>query len=142
MTLVARWLRFNAGGVYGFLLQWLMLKLLSRHIILWVATAISVEAAVLHNFVWHELFTWRERHVSGARGLLRRALRFQLTNGLISLVGNIAITSYLHDHGFSAWLANLAAIAACSAFNFVASEWFVFKKPVKQYAEDRRMLFV
>ena len=25
------------------------------------ATAIAVEAAVVHNFVWHEQFTWADR---------------------------------------------------------------------------------
>jgi putative flippase GtrA len=142
MTLLRRWLRFNAGGLYGFLLQVLLLTLLSRHMALAYATAIAVEAAVVHNFAWHELITWKERHVSGWQGLLARALRFQLTNGIISLAGNVTLTTYLHLHGFPTLAANLLAIAACSLFNFAAGEWLVFRARPKHYPEDRRMLFV
>jgi putative flippase GtrA len=142
MTLFARWLRFNAGGLYGFVLQLLLLTVLSRHISLTYATAIAVEAAVIHNFVWHELVTWKERHISGWRGLLKRGMRFQLTNGFLSLIGNVALTTNLHAHGLPILAANLVAIALCSLGNFAMSEWFVFRKPEKQYPEDRRMLFV
>jgi putative flippase GtrA len=143
MTLLARWLRFNAGGLYGFLLQLLLLTLLSRKLSLAAATAIAVEAAVIHNFAWHELFTWKERHVADVGALAKRALRFQLANGLISLVGNVVFTTYLHSRlGAPALLANLVAIMTCSLLNFAASEWMVFKPKVKSYPEDRRMLFI
>ena len=142
MTLFSRWLRFNAGGLYGFLLQLLLLTLLARHISLTYAMAIAVEAAVLHNFVWHELFTWKERRVSGWCGLISRAVRFQLTNGFLSLVGNVALSTILHAHGLPILVANLVAIGICALGNFAMSEWFVFRKPEKRYPEDRRMLFV
>jgi putative flippase GtrA len=143
MTLFTRWLRFNAGGLYGFLLQLFILTLLSRRLPLAAATAIAVEAAIMHNFVWHELFTWKERHVTDVRSIVARFLRFQLANGCISLVGNVVLTTYLHRvlH-LPAVLANVIAIGACSTFNFVAGEWIVFKKAKKTYPEDRRMLFV
>jgi putative flippase GtrA len=143
MTLFARWLRFNAGGLYGFVIQLLVLTLLAKQLPLWLATGIAVEAAVLHNFVWHELFTWRERHVSHFRGVAARAVRFQLTNGLVSLVGNVLITTVLREHfGVPLVIANVTAIVACSLLNFAAGEWFVFRSKPKAYPEDRRVLFV
>jgi putative flippase GtrA len=143
MTLFARWLRFNAGGLYGFVIQLLSLTLLAKLLPLWLATGIAVEAAVLHNFVWHELFTWRERHVTDWRGIAARAVRFQVTNGLMSLVGNVLITTALREHfGAPLLIANVAAIIACSLVNFAADEWFVFRSKPKAYPEDRRVLFV
>jgi putative flippase GtrA len=143
MTLCARWLRFNAGGLYGFVIQLLSLILLAKLLPVWLATGIAVEAAVLHNFVWHELFTWRERHVTDWRGIATRAIRFQVTNGLVSLVGNVLITTALREHfGVPLVLANVMAIVACSLLNFAASEWFVFRSKPKAYPEDRRVLFV
>jgi putative flippase GtrA len=143
MTLFVRWLRFNAGGLYGFLLQLLLLTVLSRRLPLAAATAIAVEAAVIHNFVWHEHFTWKERHVRDMRSIAVRFVRFQLANGCISLAGNVLLTTYLHRalHMPPVW-ANVFAIGTCSVFNFVAGEWIVFKKTKKTYPEDRRMLFV
>lgn len=143
MTLCERWWRFSAGGIYGFFLQTFVLMVLAKRLPLGWATAIAVEAAVFHNFAWHELFTWRERHASGARTLMARAGRFQITNGGISIFGNVLITTFFHHRlGLPVLAANLAAVAICAAFNFIASEWLVFKKEKKRYPEDGRVMFV
>ena len=44
---------------------------------------------MLHNFLWHVRYTWNDR-CGGAHGL-RPFLRFQLSNGLVSLAGNVVI---------------------------------------------------
>ena len=143
MTLIARWIRFTAGGAYGSLLQLLALVLLAKWLPLAWATAFAVEIAVLHNFVWHELYTWQDRHVRGLRALLARLMRFQLSNGLISIAGNVVLTSLLHEHsGLPAVIANVIAVGLCGAFNFAASEWLVFASAPKTYPEDRETMFV
>jgi GtrA-like protein len=55
----------------------------------WLATALAVETAVLHNFVWHERFTWADRAGRGGEQALARMLRFNLTTGVISRGGNL-----------------------------------------------------
>jgi putative flippase GtrA len=143
MTLVARWIRFSAGGTYGSLLQLFALMVLAKWLPLAWATALAVELAVLHNFIWHELYTWHDRHVRGVRALLGRFGRFQVSNGLISLAGNVMLTSLLYEHfRFPAVIANLIAIGLCGAFNFAASEWLVFARVPKSYPEDRETMFV
>jgi putative flippase GtrA len=91
------------------------------------ATAIAVESAVLHNFVWHERWTWLERTKLNTSGMLRRLFRFHVANGLISIAGNLLLmwlfVSRLHLHYFAA---NLIAIALCSILNFLASDRLVF----------------
>ena len=61
-TLV-RWCKFNIVGGMGILVQFAALFLLKSvlHFNYLGATAIAVEAAVVHNFVWHEQFTWVDR---------------------------------------------------------------------------------
>jgi putative flippase GtrA len=60
---VKRWLKFNFVGGVGIGVQFGALFLLKSvwHIHYLVATVVAVEAAVMHNFVWHERFTWRDR---------------------------------------------------------------------------------
>jgi len=56
---LVRWARFNAVGIMGAALQVAALSLLvtlGMHYL--VATALAVEAAVLHNYVWHRRWTW------------------------------------------------------------------------------------
>lgn len=143
MTLVTRWIRFSAGGTYGSLLQLLALMVLGKWLSLAWATALAVELAVLHNFIWHELYTWKDRHVSGLPALWGRLIRFQLSNGVISIAGNVVFTSLLHERfGVPAVIANVMAIGLCGAFNFAASEWLVFASAPKSYPEDRETMFV
>ena len=58
-----RWLKFNAVGGMGILVQLGALALLKSglHLDYLPATALAVEVTVLHNFLWHERFTWADR---------------------------------------------------------------------------------
>lgn len=125
------WLKFNAVGLIGIVVQLVVLTILKTGLDVnyLTATIIAVEAAVLHNFAWHERWTWSERTRSNASGTLGRLLRFHLANGLISIAGNLFLmwlfVSRLHLHYF---LANLVAIATCSILNFLASDRLVFRR--------------
>lgn len=127
-TLGRRFLKFNFVGALGIGVQLAAVAVLTRLGVWYLAaTALAVEAAVLHNFVWHERMTWRDRATPLLRQLLGRFLRFQLANGLISLLGNLLLMRLLVGalHLPVLW-ANLGAIAACGAVNFLVSDRLVF----------------
>lgn len=91
------------------------------------ATAIAVETAILHNFVWHENFTWADRNSAGTSTLGFRFLRFHLSNGLISMVGNVLLMrTFVGGFGMYVLPANLLSITVCCLTNFVASDRWVF----------------
>jgi putative flippase GtrA len=124
------WLRFNAVGIVGVGVQ-LALLALFKSVIGWsvrLSTIAAVELTVLHNFVWHERWTWAHRKLE-LRQIPIRLLRFNVSNGLISIVGNVVLMELLavrlHLHYM---LANMAAIAACSLLNYFVSDKLVFKK--------------
>lgn len=58
-----RWLKFNAVGGLGIGVQLATLALLETalHLGYLPATALAVETAVLHNYLWHERYTWADR---------------------------------------------------------------------------------
>ena len=128
-----RWIMFNGVGVLGLAVQLATLALLV-HGLGWhylVATAIAVEAAVLHNFIWHQRVTWRERRAGGVLTLLGRLGRFHLLNGLVSLAGNLTLMGLLAGGlGMHPVAANIVAVLACSILNFFASEVLVFRTAV------------
>jgi putative flippase GtrA len=116
--------RFNVVGAIGFLVQIGVLAGLSAvGVAVPIATCLAVEAAVVHNFVWHERWTW-----AGAGGGTRagRLLRFQLSNGLISIAGNAAMTTALVEAGAPLVPANVAAVLTCALLNFAAAHVWVF----------------
>jgi putative flippase GtrA len=133
VTLV-RWMKFNFVGAIGIAVQLAALFLLKTVLNLnyLLATVLAVEAAVMHNFIWHERFTWAnrtkpDRKSSSARSSLARCLRFNVANGAVSILGNLALMKLLVDFGHVNYLAaNGIAIAPCSLANFLVSEEWVF----------------
>lgn len=142
--LFRRWLRFNLASSLGIGVQLAVLTALVRGAGFGVAlaTALAVECAVLHNFFWHERVTWRRRTANDRAGMLRRILKSHLSNGLISIIGNVALMHWLTEWGVPLVVANLAAIGACSLVNFAASEWFVFAPPKPERRKGEEALFV
>jgi putative flippase GtrA len=120
-----RWLKFNLVGAIGIAVQLLVLVVLKAGLRLdyLIATALAVETAVVHNFLWHERFTWADRAGAG----FARFLKFNLTTGALSIAGNLALMKILVglEH-VNYLLANGITITACSVVNFLVSDGFVF----------------
>ena len=123
-----RWVKFALIGGLGLVIQLGLIHVLtvitSNYL---AATAMAVEFTILHNFVWHETFTWRERATAGFSGKLQRGLRFHVTNGVISIAGNLILMRWfagqMEMHVVSA---NLLSVTVCSVANFLASDRWVF----------------
>jgi putative flippase GtrA len=125
-----RWLKFNGVGALGIVVQLACLAILKDglHLHYLLATGLAVEIAVLHNFIWHERFTWKDRSGGPVRERLQRLLRFHLGNGLISIAGNLALMGlFVGMLQMRVLFANAIAIAVCSLLNFAVGEWFVFR---------------
>jgi len=130
MSTGRRWLKFNLVGAIGIVVQLAVLGALTSILRLGYlpATALAVEAAVLHNFLWHERFTWSDRASVTRRQALGRLLRFNLTTGAISIAGNLLLMRLLVGQAhLPALAANLISIALCSLANFLVSEYVVFR---------------
>ena len=125
-----RWVKFNLVGGIGIGVQlaalWVVTRVLLCNYL--IATVLAVETAVLHNFLWHQRFTWADRVPSNWRESVLGVLRFNLTNGLVSILGNLilmrALVGGLH---LRILMANVLSIACCSAANFLLSEMYVFR---------------
>lgn len=119
---------FVIVGAIGFVTQIAVLTALTHAgVPLMLATALAVEAAVLHNFVWHQRWTWRDRQDDTSWG--RRLARFHSSNGVASIGVNVVLT-----WAIARWLrvpapiANVMAVAAAAGVNFVAADRWVFAR--------------
>lgn len=91
---------------------------------------LAAEAALLNNFLWNEVWTFRganTRSPSGRwRGVATRLLRFQA----ICVAGiGLAILSLHGLHaglGLNLYLANLGAIGLATAWNFGLNAWLTW----------------
>ena len=126
---VARWIAYGSVGALGFGVQFATLVLLTG----WMeanyllATAIAVELAILHNFFWHQRWTWSNRRAAGAVQLADRLLRFNAGTALTSIGGNLVLMWV-----FASWfeihyaIANVLAVMALSIANFLYCDRLVF----------------
>jgi putative flippase GtrA len=121
---------FVTVGAIGFVLQIGSLALMTA-VAGWPyepATAVAVQLAVLHNFAWHERWTWRDRTCAGP-GILFRFLRYQLTTGLTSIASNMLCTGLLVERfGMHVIPANALTVALMSVVNFIVSDRWVFSR--------------
>jgi putative flippase GtrA len=92
-----------------------------------LATALAIEVTLLHNFVWHVRYTWRDRGDSARLEMWGRLVRCHLSNGLVSMAGNLALMPLLVEVGrMPVLVANAAAVLGCSVMNFWLGDGWVF----------------
>jgi putative flippase GtrA len=128
-----RWLKFNIVGGIGIGVQIVALTIFRS----WLrfdyllATGLAVEIAVIHNFLWHERYTWADRPAGRPIQSLVRLAKFNASNGAVSIVGNLVLMRLLvGELKFNYVVSNLLAIVVCSLVNFLLSDRLVF------YAEE------
>ena len=127
--------RFVGVGAGGFVVQVVTLHALAAAGLPYpLATALAVQAAILHNFLWHERWTWADRPASGQAGLparsyarMRRLIRFNGSTALISIGGNVALMAlFVGRLHLPLVPANLLAVLTLSVLNFLAADRLVF----------------
>ncbi|MFN2577587.1 MAG: GtrA family protein [Pyrinomonadaceae bacterium] len=123
-------IRFNVVGMLGFALQTGALFALTHGpypVGYLAATGLAVELAVLNNFVLHQRWTWRDRPSSTPGETFHRLLKFNITNGAVSITGNLIFMSILVGRvGLRIGSANVASVAACSICNFFLADRIAF----------------
>ena len=124
------WIKFNVVGLLGFALQSAALFVLTHtaySLSYLAATAVAVELAVLNNFMWHQRWTWSDRPATTKRETWRRLVKFNVTTGLVSLVGNLVLMSILVGRfGLPISSANVITVAVCSILSFFLADRIAF----------------
>jgi putative flippase GtrA len=129
VTRFGRFARFNAVGAAGFVVQLATLGALvdiaGMHYL--AATVAAVGAALVHNFLWHRRWTWRDR--ARRDGSPAGSFwTFVAANGVTSLTGSVlAALALTGGLGVPPVAANLVAVAACAVLNFWSADRFVFR---------------
>jgi putative flippase GtrA len=132
-----RFIRFNVVGALGIGVRLIVVALLASGLGLHylIATAIAIEASILHNFYWHLHWTWGGAGVrAGARRpaatnhVFFRCLAFHASNGLVSLLGAMALMPMLVGGlGLHYLVANVVTVCFTGVLNFLLGDRVVFR---------------
>jgi putative flippase GtrA len=128
IPLRVRFGRFGLVGILGAALQVGLFDVLVAGLGMngVAASLIAVEIAVLHNFLWHERFTWRDR-AAQVRQKILRLWRFHASNGFVSVAGNSLLMYFLVQRlKAPAVPAAIAAIAVCAPANFLLADRWIY----------------
>jgi putative flippase GtrA len=121
---LVRWAKFNIVGVMGMAVQLAVLNRWMRGHYL-IASAVAIEITLLHNFIWHLRYTWRDRREGASR--LRQMVRFQLSNGVVSMIGSLVLMRLLvQEAQMPVVAANVVAIVCCSVANYCLGDRWAF----------------
>jgi putative flippase GtrA len=137
-TLPPRLGPFAAIGGIGFVVQVGLLSLLTRvtGLDLGLATALAVELTILHNFAWHERWTWAREAAHDTASTAARLLRFNAA-ALGTLALNLAVTvGACRLWHLPPEAANLLAVAIGSAANYAAIDGVVLPPDARRAAPD------
>ncbi len=133
MSPLTRFLRFNLVGLLGIVTQLTTLALLNRAIPTryLLTSTLAVELTLLHNFAWHIRYTWPQTKITRHSATIA-LLRFHLSNGLTSLLGNLALMrAFVRSFHSPILLANALAIACCGLANFLIAHLWVFPETTR-----------
>ncbi len=112
----------NAGILYA-LTEW------SRLDYRFAALA-AIELAIIHNFTWNYLWTWRERRARRRGGWVGAFVKFNFSSGITALAVNWGILVFLTEVlGVYYLFSNLVGIAVGTIANFCLSHFWAFAAP-------------
>jgi putative flippase GtrA len=116
--------RFSVVGTSGLVVNNIVLFALHGllGLALFPATVVAVHVAIVHNYLLHEVWTFRHRRPSA-----RRFLSFSLVAATALLV-NVSIVQVLTGFGLFYLLANLVGIGAAFGINYAVSSTWIWSE--------------
>jgi len=125
-----RWLAFSSVGTMGFGVQFVALLVLAGwfEINYLLATALAVEIAIVHNFFWHQRWTWADRGSLSPRQMAERLLRFNAGTSVTSIGGNLTLMwVFVSMFDIHYAVANVMAVLSLSIVNYLFCDRLVFR---------------
>ena len=126
-----RFLKFCLVGGGGVILNMGMLYLFTDVFGLFylLSSIIAIEIAILNNFFWNDIWTWRDRRRKGALQFFRRLIKYNISANLSSFVGNIATLWILTSiFGWYYMYANVVGIMVGVVLNFTLNDRWTYRK--------------
>ncbi|MEK7101498.1 MAG: glycosyltransferase [Patescibacteria group bacterium] len=96
----------------------------------WAAWGLSAELAILNNFTWNNLWTFRDQQISGLSALVSKFLQFNITSTggiLIMIIVGVA-TDYLIGSQYRQIVLPLTIAFLVMPYNYLMYTWVIWRK--------------
>ena len=125
-----RFVKFSSVGLSGVavnlgLLWFLTTFVFGEHLYM-LAAVISIEASVINNFYWNDIWTFKDRRRYNG-SLLTRLLKFHVSR-ILGILTNLGVLYMLTEYlALYYLLSNIFAIGAGTLVNYLTSDKWVWR---------------
>jgi dolichol-phosphate mannosyltransferase len=126
-----RFLKFCLVGGAGVVVNMGMLYLFTDIVGLYylLSSIIAIEIAILNNFFWNDIWTWRDRRKRGGVQFFKRLIKYNISANFSSFVGNIVTLWILTSiFGWYYMYANLVGIMIGVVLNFSLNDRWTYRR--------------
>lgn len=143
-----RYIKFGLVGASGTVVNMAILFVAQEYLFaaiaaprqrLYASLALAIAVATINNFTWNRLWTWADRQRSAPTLSQSTPASTDASAAVISQFGRYALASWLGialQYGLTLWLsnslhyllANVIAIVVASVSNFVANDYWTFRR--------------
>lgn len=134
-----RFFKFGIVGGSGFIVNmgflWLFTEVFGLFYL--VSSILAIAIAMINNFIWNDIWTWRGMGEPGFKPLLIRLMKFCLVASLAGYVGNLGILWVLtYFFGLHYMISNVFGIAVGTLVNYFLNNYWTFKVLKKDFSSD------
>jgi dolichol-phosphate mannosyltransferase len=125
-----RFIKFGIVGGSGILVNmgflWFFTEIVGFYYL--ISSVLAIALAMISNFIWNDLWTWRDRGEPGAKAYLTRMVKFILVSSIAAYIGNMGIL-WIFTHFFHIYylISNLIGIAVGTVLNYSVNNFWTFK---------------
>jgi len=93
-----------------------------------VSSVFAIALAMISNFIWNDLWTWRDSGEPGVKAYMTRMAKFIVVSSIAAYIGNLGIL-WILTHFFHIYylISNLIGIAVGTILNYSANNFWTFK---------------
>ena len=129
-----RFIKFGIVGGSGILVNmgflWFFTEMVGLYYL--ISSVLAIALAMISNFIWNDLWTWRDRGEPGVKAYLSRMAKFIAVSSIAAYIGNLGIL-WILTHFFHIYylISNLIGIAVGTALNYSVNNLWTFKSKVE-----------
>lgn len=131
---LTRFIKFGIVGGSGILINmgflWFFTEIVGLFYL--ISSVLAIALAMINNFIWNDLWTWRDRGEPGVKPYLTRMAKFIVVSSIAAYIGNLGIL-WILTHFFNIYylISNLIGIAVGTILNYSVNNFWTFKSNIE-----------
>jgi dolichol-phosphate mannosyltransferase len=127
---VVRFVKFGIVGGSGIFVNmgglWFFTEVVGFYYL--ISSVLAIALAMISNFIWNDLWTWRDRGEPGVKAYLTRMAKFIVVSSIAAYIGNLGIL-WILTHFFHIYylISNLVGIAVGTVLNYSVNNIWTFR---------------